>query len=162
MDKTDKELDALRERIRAAAKAGNHGAVERLTTELEAADIRPAKVMRKPPAAWTFIAIPVATVAGILAIAGGIGAYLGKTAPPAPERVPVEAVVNCQSALRARLNYPATADFGWLGTQSKIDGGQYYVWQDFKAKNGFGVESEVRGLCIFPPGRATQNPEVIM
>ena len=74
----------------------------------------------------------------------------------------MEAITSCQSSLKSRLNYPATADFDWFGTKSRIDGTQYYVWQDFKAKNAFGVESELRGLCIFPPGRSARNPEVIM
>lgn len=144
-------------------KVGDHAEAARLTAELGAADVRP--VYAPPKKSLPAVLIVVAgtcAVAFVLAGAFGAGALLGRAAPPAREIVPVEAITNCQAALRSRLNYPATADFGWFGTQSRIDGGQYYVWQDFRAKNGFGVESEVRGLCIFPPGRATQNPEVIM
>jgi len=108
------------------------------------------------------MAVTALAIVGVLAAAFGIGALLGifgGSKEPATERVPPEAISKCQDEIRARLNYPLTADFSWKH-EARVDGGQYYVWEDFKAKNAFGVPQSMRGMCIFPPGRSLATPEV--
>lgn len=108
------------------------------------------------------LAITAAVVVALVAMAISAIALLAKRAPSTQqaERVPVEAVTKCQDALRARMRYPATVDFGWSAPETRIDGGQYMVWEDFRAQNAFGVEAQMRGMCIFPPNRSLADPEV--
>lgn len=108
------------------------------------------------------IAIAGLAIAGVIGLAFGAGAILGKLSGPrsdAPERVPNAVRETCRDEIRARLKYPATAEFEWR-YEGRIEAGQYMVWETFTAKNAFGVQQSMRGMCIFPPGPATKNPEV--
>lgn len=108
------------------------------------------------------LVVIAAVVAVALATALGIGAYLGRSAPAksGAERVAVEAITACQKAIEAQLKFPATARFKWTGSEARIDGGRYYVWEDFTARDARGVEQSQRGMCVFPPARSIEAPEV--
>jgi hypothetical protein len=110
------------------------------------------------------VLITAALAIGLIALAIGGIYFMAKRSPSAPavERVPTEAITICQKALRGLAKYPATVKFEWRLPETRIDGGQYYVWEQFTAKNSFGVEVSMRGMCIFPPNRSLGAPEVSM
>lgn len=106
------------------------------------------------------LAIGTAVVVTVVGAALAVGAYLGRSGGEPAERVPVDAVTACQKAIESHLKFPDSARFKWTGSEARIDGGRYYVWEDFTAMDARGVERSQRGMCTFPPARSIDTPDV--
>ena len=91
--------------------------------------------------------------AAVIAVALGIGAWLWSRSAPPPGRVPPAVVEQCRTAIRSQMNNPGTVKFlaGGVSTKVRSEGGNL-VRLTFRASNSYGMESEMRGLCVFPAG----------
>ena len=76
------------------------------------------------------------------------------------DRVPTVVMLRCQEAIMLKAALPQSDGLPWKGIRSKVDGDRYYVWQDLPISNDFAQHSGKRATCVFPPGRATEQPSV--
>lgn len=164
MDKSDKEMLGLREKLREAVASGDDVEAARLSDAmLEIDRARPVKApdLKTPASGMAVMLAAAGGVVFVLALAVGAGAVLGKMFPrkAAVAQVPSQAITDCEAAIKRRMQNPATVKFTLGGVSTMVrDNGGYLVRRTFKASNAFGMESEMRGLCVFPPGGG--SPEV--
>ena len=65
----------------------------------------------------------------------------------------VEAIVECQFAVKARLKAPATAKFAdIMKTQMAVKGGTYTLLSHVDSENGYGANIRQRFLCELVEG----------
>lgn len=103
--------------------------------------------------------VAIAAVA-IAVVVGGGWWLVSRSAASAPPRVPASSVDQCEVEIRRKMQNPATVKFLAGGVSTMVrDNGGYLVRRSFKASNAFGMESQMRGVCVFPPGGG--EPEVI-
>lgn len=63
-----------------------------------------------------------------------------------------EAVSRCQEAVRARLKFPSSANFGWFASSAfrNETTGNVRASVEFEAMNSFGARVPHRAVCVFP------------
>lgn len=92
-----------------------------------------------------------------------IGAVLLKIALPPEWTEPVEelnkpdatAALNaCKKSLKALASHPSTVNFHWTGNDFTRQGEGWLVKLSFSAKNSYGLEADMVGLCAVGAGDA--------
>jgi hypothetical protein len=60
------------------------------------------------------------------------------------------AIVKCREAITRQANHPSTVDFDTFGTSAEQVADGWRVLTTFTAKNSYGLELGMKGICIVP------------
>jgi len=60
------------------------------------------------------------------------------------------AIVKCREAITRQANHPSTVDFDTFGTSADKVADGWRVLTTFTAKNSYGLELGMKGICIVP------------